>query len=476
MGSIISIDIIRYLGKPKLEASVWELARKHGQDIVCEHLNQLLALSVNHSPPLFSIDAPETACYKTSFSEVTRRINTVLSSIAIGLTDSCNMACHYCIYSGKYEARSHRSNHIMSPKVLEDVLKYFIEHSTEKTDKLHCGFYGGEPTLCFELIRHATNFLDREMNDNRLYTIGITTNFLNISTEMLSFFRDHDFLVYVSLDGPKHIHDRYRVRQDGNGTFDQIVKNLRKLKEIDQEYYDRRVLLQTTLTPPYEMRELCEFFDNHDLVPRESGGVVPNFVETPENFIQNCISRFSNIESVFELQKEYLKQALLGRLQGAKNKRFIEKMFDRQFLDVYRRKRLNCSLPKSVFPGGICLPGQRKLYVRWDGTYFPCEKTPEYKSLIIGNHKRGVDVEKAYKLCQEFVAMTANDCTQCWAMLLCNSICFVHAFDDNGPAPEKKRKACEVLRKSKSELLSEMCSVLEKTPTAFDHLNEYVVS
>ena len=462
--------IIRHLGQHDFGEFVQALVREQGHETVIGELKELIALSEERDPPLLSTTPPRTIRYYLDFQTSKRLVDRKLQAMVLSATDACNMACRYCVYSGAYSSRASHSNHFMSREVLQSALEYFVEHSAE-TERPHIGFYGGEPTLAADHIRHTVNYVSDKLGD-KPHTFGMTTNFLHITEEMFALFRDHDFMLHVSLDGPQELHDRYRVSVGGAGTFVQITQNLHKLKQMDEGYYDRRVSLVSTMPPPYRLHELREYLEKDDLVPKRLGGFRCNFVNSPSQVFPNCPPEFFDRGSYRELKQEYLGRARHGHIEKSY---FLRTMFDSEYLYIYRRSRGQL-LSDTLFPGGICVPGQRKLYIRWDGIFLPCERVPEYKSLQVGNCRDGFDAEKAYRICVDFAEMTASECAQCWAVRLCREICFRSAFDEDGPDRDKKLAACEAQRQSLSQRLSEMCSVLEVNPSAFDYMNDYVVS
>jgi len=474
-GEIIACDsvsaaIIAHLGQDGLAQFISALVRKHGREAVVAKLKELISLSEERDPPLFSTGCPRNTRYYLDFRTFKQLVSRQLQAVVLSVTDACNMACRYCVYSGAYPSRTVHSSHFMSKRVLQSVLDYFLEHCAE-TECPHIGFYGGEPTLASERIQHTVDYVSGKLA-GKPRTFGMTTNFLHMTEEMFSIFRDHDFMLHVSLDGPEELHDRYRVRADGKGTFSQVTQNLGRLKQVDEEYYERRVSLVSTMAPPYRLHELRQFLENDGLVPNRVGGFRCNFMDSPREVFDDCPPEFLDDASYHKLEEEYLERARRGEVEGSY---FLRTMFDSQYLYIYRRPRGQL-LPDTLFPGGICVPGQRKLYVRWDGVFFPCEKVPEYHSLQIGNHRDGLDVEKAYRLCVDFADLTAEECAGCWAVRLCREICFRSAFNENGPDRDKKLEACQAQRQSLSRRLSEMCSVLEVSPSAFDYMNNYVVT
>jgi uncharacterized protein len=360
----------------------------------------------------------------------------------------------------------------MDRETLQLCLKYFAEHSVE-SEGPNMAFYGGEPLLAPPLIRYAVDYLRSNMA-GRPYTLSLTTNFLRVSGETMSLLRDHNFLVFVSLDGPKDINDRYRVTADGRGAFERVAKNLRALKRLDEDFYDKNVIIKSTLVPPYRYPEVRSFLENDELIPKQSVGFQVSHMASPEIVFRGRPARFFDKAGLAKLKQEYLELAKQGKL-AEREWAFLKMLFEQAFLYVYRRRRPNPT-PDAVSPSGICVPGQRKILVKPNGDFYPCEKIPEYKPLKIGNCRTGVDIEKAYKLCRDHINLTSGECSKCWAVLFCSEICFRNSFSNNGLDQSERLSCCARLREYKSALLSDLCSVLEENPAAFRYMDEITIS
>jgi uncharacterized protein len=333
--------------------------------------------------------------------------------------------------------------------------------------------YGGEPLLTPPLIQYAADYLRSNMA-GRPYTLSVTTNFLKVSAETMLFLRDYNFLIFVSLDGPKDINDRYRVTADGRGTFERVAKNLRALKQLDEDFYNKNVIIKSTLAPPYRYPEVRSFLQNDELIPKQSLGFQVSHMASPEIVFRGRPAEFFDKAGLAKLKEEYLESAKQGKLAEGE-RAFLRMLFDQPFLYVYRRRRPNPT-PDAVSPSGICVPGQRKVFVKPNGDFYPCEKIPEYTPLKIGNCRTGVDIEKAYKLCLDHINLTSDECSKCWAVLFCSEICFRHSFDNKGLNQSERLSSCAWLRKYKSALLSDLCSVLEENPVAFRYMDETTIS
>lgn len=151
----------------------------------------------------------------------------------------CNIACDYCFYLKKEEVFGDkgRSGYTMSDEVLEAYVREYIAAQPAGTTEVTFAWQGGEPTLL------STAFFERAVAYQRRYarpgmTIAnaIQTNGILMSRERARWFRDHGFLVGVSIDGPEELHDRYRRTRTGAGTFRDVMRGLENLQAEGTEY------------------------------------------------------------------------------------------------------------------------------------------------------------------------------------------------------------------------------------------------
>lgn len=111
--------------------------------------------------------------------------------LILQVTQNCNLRCDYCLYSGKYNTRSHQ-NKRMNFSVAKEAIDFLKEHSKEKR-KVYIAFYGGEPLLEFELIKKCVTYAENIMKDSGTYlymlsqSISIDSMIVNIPyfTELL---------------------------------------------------------------------------------------------------------------------------------------------------------------------------------------------------------------------------------------------------------------------------------------------------
>jgi serine-type anaerobic sulfatase-maturating enzyme len=145
----------------------------------------------------------------------------------------CNLDCAYCFFLSK-ELLYPGSRFRMADDLLETYIRQLIE--AHRTPEVTIAWQGGEPTLMgLAFFRRSVELAERYA-DGRRVEHTIQTNGTLIDDEWAEFFRAHRFLVGISIDGPRDVHDAFRVDKGGKGSFDRVMRGLDALRRHDVEY------------------------------------------------------------------------------------------------------------------------------------------------------------------------------------------------------------------------------------------------
>lgn len=145
----------------------------------------------------------------------------------------CNLSCDYCYYLDK-STRSGSMNSKMSLELLEQVIRDGIE--SNDMELVQFDWHGGEPLLMgIDFFKKVVE-LENKYSSGKKINNTIQTNCTLITKEWADFFRDNDFLVGVSIDGPKQIHDTYRKDKGFQPTFDRVIRGVEILYRAGTEY------------------------------------------------------------------------------------------------------------------------------------------------------------------------------------------------------------------------------------------------
>ena len=147
---------------------------------------------------------------------------------------ACNLNCDYCFYLEKEALFPGGSRGRMSDEVLEAYIRKAAEY--QAVPELLYAWQGGEPTLMgIDFFRKAVELEKRHAGGRRVVNT-LQTNGILLDDEWCRFLAGNKFLVGLSLDGPKDIHDRYRKDRRGEPTFDRVLRAVDRLKEHGVEF------------------------------------------------------------------------------------------------------------------------------------------------------------------------------------------------------------------------------------------------
>ena len=152
-------------------------------------------------------------------------IDTVLLKVA----SRCNIDCSYCYVYQMRDLGWLRQPKLMARQTCVAVGDALSELAFGSGCQFAVVLHGGEPLL---LGREGLGFLLTTLRRSLPNTcaISIQTNGTLISTEIIDLCQENDVTISVSLDGPRHIHDRNRVGFDTLGTYDRVMKGLNRLR------------------------------------------------------------------------------------------------------------------------------------------------------------------------------------------------------------------------------------------------------
>jgi uncharacterized protein len=136
---------------------------------------------------------------------------------------ACNLACGYCFYLSK-EQLYPGSRFRMPESVLEAYIQQLLA-SQPPGAELSLAWQGGEPTLIGrEFFQRSILLAEKYKIPGQSVSYTLQTNGTRLDDAWCAFFKEHDFLIGLSLDGPPELHNAYRVDKAGQGTYDQVKR------------------------------------------------------------------------------------------------------------------------------------------------------------------------------------------------------------------------------------------------------------
>jgi len=247
--------------------------------------------------------------------------------------------------------RKSASYGFMSLDTLEHVVSKALTHASQ-----HCTFtfQGGEPTLVgMDFYESLLELVDR-YNDKRMNVqYAIQTNGYKIDREWAAFFSKHRFLVGLSLDGVKDVHDMYRKDAAGKGTFSKVIRAAQLLSNHGVQY---NILAVITARTARIIGQIYGFFSRNNFIYQQ---YIP------------CLDPLGEIRG----QQPY---SLTPELYGD----FLCDLFDLWHNDFIHSKRVSVRFFDNLIhmimeypPENCAMMGHctRQIVVESDGSVYPCD-------------------------------------------------------------------------------------------------------
>ncbi len=362
-------------------------------------------------------------------------LHSQLRMLVLEMTQNCNLACSYCIDGDAYGQKNclgHRNLGASDAFAAVDMLA----RGAQGHDKpLILSFYGGEPLLRFGLLRQIVTYA-RAVAGARGVVFSITTNGTLLSDHVVDYLVSEGFNLIVSLDGPRAVHDRFRLTKKGAPTHDRIIAALDRIKQRHPEFAATNMRLSIVVMPNADLAGLQAFFDEMAMP------VLANFVESYG--LDGIEARGKGQPGLADLAA-----GLRSRIRAYRDTTGDSYLDSKASACDFAANLLRSTLEKMSRKGGgcgnqslgQCLLGTSRLYVASDGAMYPCEKLAGHSVARIGDADTGLDPGKIARTIDAFYDMAAQKCDGCWMATRC-SMCLALVASGDTISEEKFDHYC----------------------------------
>ena len=337
------------------------------------------------------------------------------------LTEKCNLRCKYC-----YQNRNTRELDFEKIKTLID------REVKNKTKRLELVFYGGEPLLKENIIKQTIEY-SKLKNGRTKFLYGITTNGTLLDDEFIRFMKENNFTnIGYSIDGNKIVQNMNRVTSEGEGTFDIVEKNAKKVIINFDDVVAMMTVCKNTLK---YLSKSIEYLSELGF----------KYINPTLNYSENW-----NEEDLRELKKQY---KLIGEFY--KNKMMREEDINISFLEdkIYNYiKDKDCNEQ--------CEIGTKNVNVDVNGNLYPCMQFVGKSEYIIGNCEKGID-KKSLKNIIIHNSFENELCRECSINKRCKHRCPCRNFLATGDINKLSPIVCET-EKIAIEISDEVAEYLYK--------------
>lgn len=338
----------------------------------------------------------------------------------------CNLDCSYCFYLEKEKLYPGDRHWAMAHEILENYIRSHIAAQPADAPEIHFAWQGGEPTLLgIDFFRNVVSLQQRYAAGKIIHN-ALQTNATLIDDEWAAFLAENSFLVGVSIDGPRELHDCYRVDKGHASTFDRVLRGISRLKAHNVEFNTLTVVHRQNAQHP---RDVYRFL-------KETGSGFMQFIPVVERkttepapdglvLIQPSSSQPAEVTEWSVDSLAYGK--FLAAIFDEWVKRDVGRVFIQQF-DVALESWLGLQQTLCVFRP-TC---GSALALEHNGDLYSCDHYvyPEHK---LGNIAHSDLRQMASSAQQKAFGLAKRDtlprmCRQCDVRFACNGECPKHRF------------------------------------------------
>lgn len=338
------------------------------------------------------------------FKEPTKVVSAdKIRMFTIEMTQQCNLRCSYCCYSGLYRDRRPHNNKEISITTLRQTVDFIKRHADKESTEITVCFYGGEALLAQEKMKWLTSELTSVFGEKIIFSLS--TNGLALTESIVDWICSYDrFLVNVTIDGNKAMHDKYRKTKTGQGSFEVIVKNLELFQQKYPVSFNDRVRFLSTVYSWRDVEKLAEVWDMTPILaghyPIHISHIIPNF------------STGQQVYDTWEVKNDFYKKAYAEYIIGKKN--ILSGCFQKLLDIVNKRNYLTLADELKI---ETCFQSLFSCFINVNGDVYACERfCGEAK---IGNVFDGFDDMSAQILLRHFTERKNIFCSSCWAQRFC---------------------------------------------------------
>ena len=334
----------------------------------------------------------------------------------------CNLSCDYCYYLEKSKLYKEAKNHVMSEELLEKFIDEYINSQT--MPQALFTWHGGEPLMRPISFYKKAVELQKKYARGRTIDNSIQTNGTLLTDEWCRFFKENNFLVGVSIDGPQEFHDEYRKNRQGQPSFAKVMKGIELLKKHGVEYNAMAVVNDFNADYPLDFYHFFKEIDCHyiqftPIVERISQRADGLSLSSP---IQNEKAELTDFSVSPEQWGNFLCAIFDEWVREDVGNYYIQ-LFDSTLANWIGEQPGVCSMAKNCGHAGV---------MEYNGDVYSCDHFvfPEYK---LGNLYSNTLVEMMYsdkqaKFGEAKSKTLPAQCKECEFLFACNGECPKNRF------------------------------------------------
>ena len=351
-----------------------------------------------------------------------------LTTMVLNVTNQCNLSCTYCYEYGEdkiVDTENGQQPKFMTEETARQAVEFMLKESGS-SPVAYLTFFGGETLMNFPVLKRTVGYArQRAAECGKQVHFSLTTNATLLRPEIIEFLAEHDIGVTVSIDGPPEIQDKFRVFQNGRGSYDIVAP---KVKDLLKRHKTRPIgarvtLASGTIDVKRIYRHLTEElgFSEVGFAPATSAPTRDHAI--PEGGFDDMLAQFR------ELAEEFLEASVAGQYHGFSNVR--------ETLEEIHKGM------SKAFP---CGAGLGLMGVSTSGDVALCHRFAGSESHKLGSVHDGIDRDMQRAFLEKHHVDEKTDCRTCWARPLCSGGCYHEAHTRYGNTAKPNLHYCEWIR------------------------------
>ena len=415
-----------------------------------------------------SVNTIENVDYPFMIDDIIKGLNDSLRHLSLCITEDCNLRCDYCTYSGHYLYARKHSKKSMAYDIAVKAIDFYYAHSTE-CEKVIISFYGGEPLIEFEKIKKLVSYCQNIFDGKEQHYL-ISSNGTLLHDAFIDWFIENpNVYINITLNGSEACHNLYRHTSSGSGSHRFIMNSLANIIKKSPEAYHGRVNFLCNYLNLSDIYDIMRFYETEETLQ----GKTPLFISRikdadHDGFMPALKNKRPDTEHILSNTTAYAELVEMYCDEKGNNQPILKLLFDHALFPIYQRQIY--PIGKKACFTGICSPFIQRLFVNTDGTFNLCEKVGDYCDY--GNVHDGFKIAKIKSFLFNYKNANEDKCAACWAVRLC-PLCFIDAFTSDVIDTARRDELCANIKKSLQATLSLYCSMMEKSPSSLDYLNNY---
>lgn len=346
-------------------------------------------------------------------------IEPAIKALCLHVSHDCNIRCKYCFAS---QGDFNGEKLLMSEETGKKAIDFLIEQSKGRRN-LEVDFFGGEPLMNMDVVKKLVSYArEKEKSFGKHFRFTMTTNGMLLNESNMNYLNENMDNIVLSIDGRKEINDRMRIAPNGEGTYDYIIKKIKKMSQIrgSKDHYVRGTYTKYNLDFCEDVQHLSEQgFKNISVEPVVTDESMDYAIT--ENDLPEILTQYEKLAKYFCTDK--------------RNFNFFHFNIDLDGGPCFYKRVSGCGA------------GSDYIAITPQGEIYPCHQFVGNEKFKMGDLNTGIVNKWIQDYFHKANLTDKDECQSCWAKYYCGGGCLANAYHRNGDVCIPDKIGCEMEKK-----------------------------